>query len=249
MTTRADVVRLSSASRAIVDMAKEDLADFIAGLDFTRPEVVRDALLEVVPVLVREYGDVAAVAAAEWYEETRAAQVPGRFVAVPAAAVDPAQVEATVRWAAGGLFTEDAAGVLARLEGAMQRYITYSARETVRGSVAADPARPRFARVPSGPKTCAWCTMLASRGFVYRSEESAGDLGRGFGEDFHDDCDCQVVPEWDAAAHHIDGYDPDQLYDLYQKARKEAGSGDLTEITAAARRLEPDRFTDGVHTD
>lgn len=132
MTTRADVVRLSSASRAIVDMAKEDLAGLIAGLDFTRPEVVRDALLEVVPVLVREYGDVAAVAAAEWYEETRAAQVPGRFVAVPAAAVDPAQVEATVRWAAGGLFTEDAAGVLARLEGAMQRYITYSARETVR---------------------------------------------------------------------------------------------------------------------
>lgn len=229
-------------------MAKEDLAGLIAGLDLTRPEVVRDALLEVVPVLVREYGDVAAVAAAEWYEETRAVQVSGRFTAVPAAAVDSAQVEATVRWAAGGLFTDDTADVLARLEGAVQRYITYSARETVRRNVKSDPSRPRYARVPSGPSTCAFCGMLASRGFVYHTERSAGDLGRGVGDDFHDDCDCQVVPEWDAEAHHIEGYDPDALYAIYKRARKKSGSGDLTEITAAARRLEPDKFTDGVNT-
>lgn len=231
-----------------MDMAKEDLAGLIAGLDLTRPEVVRDALLEVVPVLVREYGDVAAVAAAEWYEETRAVQVSGRFTAVPAAAVDSAQVEATVRWAAGGLFTDDTADVLARLEGAVQRYITYSARETVRRNVKSDPSRPRYARVPSGPSTCAFCGMLASRGFVYHTERSAGDLGRGVGDDFHDDCDCQVVPEWDAEAHHIEGYDPDALYAIYKRARKKSGSGDLTEITAAARRLEPDKFTDGVNT-
>ncbi|MBK0296290.1 hypothetical protein IAE22_29520, partial [Bacillus sp. S34] len=40
-------------------------------LDLTRPESARDELIEFVPQLVREYGDVAATVAAEWYEQVR----------------------------------------------------------------------------------------------------------------------------------------------------------------------------------
>ena len=32
----------------------------------------------------------------------------------------------------------------------------------------------RYARVPTGSETCGWCLMLASRGFVYASEATAG---------------------------------------------------------------------------
>lgn len=243
MTTRSDVDRLVAVNRRLVGMAKADLRALIDSLDLSRPELVRDLLLEVVPALVREYGELAAVAAAEWFEETRAMQQGGYFRATVASLVDDAAVAGSVRWAAGDLFTDDAMGAFSKIEGAMQRHISYSSRETVRRNVVEDPAKPRFGRVPAGPSTCAFCAMLASRGFVYVSQSTAGE-----DREFHDDCDCQIVPEWDAEQHHIEGYDPDALRAVYERARAEAGSSDPADIAAAMRRLEPDLFTDGVHT-
>ncbi|RCV53477.1 VG15 protein [Marinitenerispora sediminis] len=58
-----------------------------------------------------------------------------------------------------------------------------------------------YARRLTGAYNCAFCTMLASRGPVYRSVSSAliRHIGRGrnavpTGEPFHDHCDCEVVP-------------------------------------------------------
>lgn len=66
-----------------------------------------------------------------------------------------------------------------------------------------------WARVATGRETCAWCLMLVSRGPVYRSAENAGldldDLNAlnllAAGEDvsgamqqWHDGCDCKVIP-------------------------------------------------------
>lgn len=46
-----------------------------------------------------------------------------------------------------------------------------------------------WARVATGLETCGWCLMLASRGPVYDSEQSAGGEGG-----WHDGCDCKAVP-------------------------------------------------------
>lgn len=58
-----------------------------------------------------------------------------------------------------------------------------------------------YARRLTGSYSCAFCTMLASRGPVYRSADAAliRHEGRGrnasaTGEPFHDRCDCEVVP-------------------------------------------------------
>lgn len=67
----------------------------------------------------------------------------------------------------------------------------------------------RFARVPSGP-SCGFCIMLASRGFVYATRESAGEFTR-----FHDDCDCRIVAGMQGME--VEGYDPDGLYDRYAR--------------------------------
>ena len=63
----------------------------------------------------------------------------------------------------------------------------------------------RYARVPRGSETCGFCIMLASRGFVYRSEKSAGAL-----DHYHANCDCRIVASFDADT--VEGYDPDDLY-------------------------------------
>lgn len=241
MTSRADVDRLSEANRRIVEMARRDLDRLWQSLDGLDPESRLASLLEYVPVLVREYGNLAGVASAQWYEDLRArSAADSRFRALTGPTADPDAVTGSVRHAARSLFGEDPAGFLAVLSGSLQRHILYSSRETVARNVRRDPAKPRYARVPSGAKTCAWCEMLASRGWVYMSEARAGG-----DKDWHDDCDCQIVPEWDAENAHIEGYDPDAMYERYQEAVKVAG-GDQKDIVAALRRLYPDQFTDGV---
>jgi len=220
-------------------MARSELSGFFATLDLSRPEAVRDALLEVVPILVREYGDLASIAAAEWYEQVH----PSSYLALTVDGADAARVQGAVRYHAGALFSEDQAKALAGLQGSVQRFVAYSGRQTVARNVALDPLRPRFARVPSGPVTCAFCSLMASRGFVYVTKETAG-----LTDEFHNDCDCQIVAQWDRDSAHIEGYDPDAMYDRYLVARDAAQSSDPKVILSHMRELFPDQFTDGhVH--
>lgn len=246
MTDRDDVNELRSAQAKLVAMAQQELAGFFAGWDLSTPRDVRDALLEVVPALVTEYGDLAAAAAADWYEKVRPeAGYTARTVA-PASASD---VQKDVRYHAAALFGDDPGAVVGALAGSIQRHIAYSARETVARNVELDPSRPRFARIPTGTSTCAWCEMLASRGFVYYTEQSAGDLGRGVGEGFHNDCNCQIVPSWDAERAHIEGYDPEAMYDRYAAAVDElAADGNIAptdqQIASRLRDMFPEAYRD-----
>lgn len=74
-----------------------------------------------------------------------------------------------------------------------------------------DPSKVRYARVPQGI-TCEWCVMIASRGFVYHTEDTAGDSSK-----FHLHDDCLIIPSWGEQS--IPGYDPDSLYKQYAKCR------------------------------
>lgn len=266
MTTRRDLDNLAGSGSRAVGLAQAELESFFFGLDLSRPELVRDSLLEFLPTLAREYGDVAATAAAEWYEAQRASQVGGRYSALLGNGVEVAQAQGSVRYAAGHLWDQekpvygggpggvvqvgtrlvesDPAQTLAVLSGSLQRFVLYASRDTVARNVQRDPAKPRFGRVPTGAKTCAWCSMLSSRGFVYLTKETAG-IAR---DDFHDDCDCQIVAEFDKDAHHIDGYDPDAMYAMYKAAWEKAGGRGADQKTVAAlmRRMFPESFTDGA---
>lgn len=242
MTTRADVTQLRDAGRGVVALARQDLQSFWDSLDLTRPEAARDELLDFVPQLVQEYGDVAATVAAEWYEQVRFDAV-GAYNATTVNATDIAQVQAGVRSAAGKLFGDNPESMLTLLAGGVQRYVMASQRGTVARNVQTDPSKPRFARVPTGAKTCAWCTLLSSRGFVYLTQKTAQQT-----DHYHTDCDCQAVAEWEADRHYIAGYDPDAMYDKYQDARAAADALGLPltdrNIAAQMRALYPDAFTD-----
>jgi hypothetical protein len=242
VTSAADVTRLRTRTGSVVTLARRDLNRFWQSLDLTRPEAARDALLEYLPQLVTTYGDVAATVAADWYETARGHQVGGLFNAVTAVA-DPAAVEGSARYSAQHLFTDSPDTMLPVISGAMQRYIAGTSRATIGMNVRRDPAKPRYARIPTGAKTCAWCSMLSSRGFVYHSQKLAGFDG----STFHDDCDCQIVADWSEHPA-IEGYDPGAAYELYSAARSASGATDQKSIVAEMRRMHPDHFTDGVTT-
>lgn len=80
--------------------------------------------------------------------------------------------------------------------------------------------RPRvtFARVPQGARPCDFCLMIASRGAVYKES--------GANAHYHDNCHCVPTPMWEGDPY-PDGYDPEALYEDYQK-RQAAKAGTPT---------------------
>jgi len=236
MPSRREINEYGDATRQLSAMARRDLEEIFRSLDPSRPELTRDLLLEILPALVAEYGDLAAALAAEWYESV----APGR--ALVSGAVDAVRVAESVRFHAGGLWTPEAAEVAGALAVKLDQYIREPGRRTIERSAARNNVA--WARVPSGRETCAFCLVLASRDAAYLTRDSALKSKRT-GEAYHGMCDCEAVPIA-SDDDRPEGYDPDDLYDLYSASRDAAGSGDIRDITAAMRREFPDRVRDSV---
>lgn len=96
------------------------------------------------------------------------------------------------------------------------RHVLNGGRETILDTVKADPKALGWARVASG-RACAFCAMLASRGAVYKADDTA---------DFeaHDGCSCssEAVYRDDAAL----PAGSDRYADLYQQAKADTADGD-----------------------
>lgn len=229
MPSRADVERLASANRNIRVLVLAELERLWAGLDTQNADATRDLLLEAVPLLVAAYGEVAATVAADFYDEMRdVSRVPGRFTAVPVAALNVDDLLGQVRWSVGPLYSgnPDPAAALGRLSQKVDEFTLQPGRDTIARNTHRDPAGPRWARVPVG-KTCAFCLVAASRGATYHSEETAA-------RKFHGQCDCTATPFWPKDPY-PEGYNPDALLQQYQDARDAADSGRLKPILSELR--------------
>lgn len=99
---------------------------------------------------------------------------------------------------------EDAQADIEALEAQMldtvERHSLAAGRDAVTDTAKRDDLALGWARVASGAETCAFCTMLVSRGPVYTSKQSAGfqvnQPGREH-EPYHDRCDCVPTPVFD----------------------------------------------------
>lgn len=87
-----------------------------------------------------------------------------------------------------------------------------------------DSLKPRFARVPSGAETCAWCYSLAGLGFHYMSRETASHS--------HDCCDCVIISSFDDTAT-VEGYDPEKYADMFRAAKYDLASGNVSDALQA----------------
>ena len=225
MATAAQVSQFRSDQLALSRLAINELSTFWNALDKSRPDV-RDLLASFMVDLVSAYGDVAAGQAAEWFDDVREASVSARgaYRAVTAPPLPAEQIAASTGWA---LTTRE---VIPNLEGLVDRLVKQFGRDTLAWNAVND-TRARFARVPSGTETCAFCLMLASRGAVYGDRKSAGD-----GVKFHSHCDCVITPAW-SADDLPDGYDPDALYATYRAGAREAANGDAKSVLAGIRQV------------
>lgn len=123
----------------------------------------------------------------------------------------PAATEEATRAILQRAVDGDVDGCVEQLLQRIDYEIKRGAGTTVLNAGMSDPVKPRYARVPTGAETCDFCIMLASRGFVYHSETSAGML-----DHWHANCDCRIVPGFGKEPS-VDGYDPDHYYEQYEE--------------------------------
>lgn len=191
---------------------KPDDADNIAACR----QAVVDALASIMPT----YTDAAAQASADFYDATRQLVVGEPLGAQAISGYDPRKTEGAVRSFVRFVLEDRVETfndqVLQRIDYETKRAAGTSMIENGKR----DPLKPRYARVPTGSETCAFCIMLASRGFVYHTEGTAGAV-----DHYHANCDCRIVCGWDtyasgasrrrASGVEVEGYDMDALYDQY----------------------------------
>ena len=103
--------RYVEAVEAASILAQEEIEAFVSRLDLSKKMESRDALLAFVPAVVERYGDIAAEAARDYYEQERRRQIGGTYEAkaFPMSDEDREALFESIRFFCGILF-EDGEG-------------------------------------------------------------------------------------------------------------------------------------------
>lgn len=178
----------------------------------------REHAKEVMAGMVQVADEAAATLAAEWYDaQARAAGVRLES-AITASVYSPETVDKVARYQARKLADGDAEGFARRCGELVRNDALRSLNETIIANVGRDGGvGMRFARVTTGKEDCDFCVMLESRGAVYWTRKTAGEMRR-----FHRGCDCKVVPgiAGEPLMTLVEGHDP---IDAYSKHLDMAG--------------------------
>lgn len=159
----------------------------------------REASIGIMRDCLSVYGDKAQALSAEMFDEICEAEGidadPGEMFDD---VIDSSKLAGKVHYYAGKLVDGDWDGYAGSNADLAAYYVHRSALENMARNCYKNGVR--YARVGTGRETCGYCFMLSSRGFDYRSEETASAGS-------HEHCDCIIVPGKKNVTK-IDGYDP-----------------------------------------
>lgn len=172
-------------------LAYDEVLRFWRTLDLSDPIGVVRALEAFIPEVIRDYGDVGAAIAADFYDDLRdnSPGVRRAYAARLGDAVPIEQARASTRWA-GKTFVAGSTGpevALANTLAITKRLTLAPARETVRVNAERDPDAKGWARYANADG-CRFCRFLAGRGEVYSGESVRFAA--------HDSCGCVAFPAW-----------------------------------------------------
>lgn len=239
---RSYVENYSKALNVVSEKARKKLANALAQIDYTADvATVREAVIAIMQPACNASTEVAARLAAEFYDGLRVRfGIEDDYKAEANSLREPDATSGAVRAFAqvlvDGKPTEQFVGkCVDRIDYETRK----AANECIAYNAKNDPKKPRWARIPTGAETCDFCIMLASRGFVYHTEETASHA--------HAHCDCRVVPSWDKNNPAVQGYDPDKYYDMWKHPEKYKDKvGDeqqKVELKTIEASQYPDKFT------
>lgn len=216
MVSRGDLDDVLLSFDSVRSGVRSGVHALFKGSEKLAPDVRRVFLVERIARLARDAGVMQSTVAAQWYDFHRLQTVgEDGFTARP---YPPIKADAAAEKIGALLDSYSAAiadgdyfNVLARVERSTASWAHRAAMNTITFTSVKDPRAVKFARVPRGAKTCDFCMLLASRGFIYAGADTAGELNR-----YHANCDCLIVPAWGQSVPTIKGYDPDDLLRRYK---------------------------------
>lgn len=213
---REDLDGISDAAYSFVD-------EFIRATISNNPGMsvaeLRNEAIDAIDSSLYAFGDQASELALDLFEEIVVDGYGLEADTIIEDVIDPDMIEGGVRYSARQLVDGDTEAFTRDVADLTRYYIKRSAMETMERNCHRNDLR--YARVPSGRETCAFCFMLSSRGFVYRSEQTAGHAHA-----YHENCDCVIVPGFEGlpAGKQVEGYDPDGMLERWHDCQAAAGS-------------------------
>lgn len=279
--TYDDVWAYSRQVQGISQKARDAFLAAAQNVDYSDWAAAADQLRDIIYAIVDTYGLAAGELGAQWYEYCHGLKYDRGYTAIvgkPSRYSVKSDADAVIdKLFSGETGTE---AMVASLAGVVVNQVQKSSRDVIldnldaeyKAAIAArDYGKARgmgYCRVPHGD-ACAFCIMLASRGFVYASEETATTSKRTGGK-YHEHCTCTAVPFAEAGSirgygRTLAGYEdryldaralwkskdrPEELDERIAKAKAEHAEkmrqglawdkwGDDNEITITMRYMDP----------
>lgn len=249
-----DLHQISSSVGNATSLLEPAVKKLLAQLPKGSRKAAFDVLVAEFPGLLAQFEDLGAAVGLEMYDTMRAetSGLPAYkaiAVAKPTSLVEAEQIgRACARFFLDPTLSHEQAIEQASraLVDAVALRTKNAMRQTVKDNAVRDPAKTSFARVPTGATTCAFCSMMASRGAVYATAKTAGAEDK-----YHHDCDCMIVPSWKGLKVNVKGYSDADHYAKYHAARSSLEAEGVrypqaTQITARMREMFPGEYTDSA---
>lgn len=187
------------------------------------------ALIDYAYAISTRYGEGAAALACEMYDSIAKASGVEVPPAVPAETVSYGEVTAAAKRIIDVDQTPD------QMPKAVERFTKRAAADTTLKNAERDGAQ--FAWVPHGD-TCAFCIVLASRGWQYMSSKA---LRNGHAEHIHNNCDCEYAVRFNDNTS-VKGYDPDKYLHQYESAEGSTPQERINSMRRAQYAADPEKY-------
>ncbi len=216
----------NEAVAKITDAAKtataNQLADWLADHKGATVAEAREEAQRILAANAETYSQAAAALAADWYDAQGKAAGAKLDRAVTSVTVDRGSLSKTVRYQAQKLVDGDVDGFC----DAVGEWAENEAKRALNATIMRNAKRDRrkgvmFARVTSGRNTCGFCLMLAGRGAVYHTRQSAGEMNR-----YHRHCSCKIVPSYTGNQYEtlVEGHDPKKIENRLIQVENQTGT-------------------------
>lgn len=230
------VIELTAAQQrsqsSLVSMLEGPIESAWSLINSDDPSSMTDYINSVLAV-TKKFGLVSANQAAKFYEAVRKAEgFPAQFTASFGDLATLDKVDSSVRWATKDLWTPEPPieEIKKRVQAVSSKNVLDTGRSTVLKNAHRDRRSRGWAReVEAG--ACSFCAMLATRGAVYKSEDSAKF-------EAHDHCHCIAVPTFGQ-------YEPTAQVREWQQLYKEStrGARGSKNAIAAFRKAYEAKYT------
>ena len=195
--------------RKVSDTASKKMIEYLSTHEYWLNSQTQQEAVDYAFALVTKYGEGAAAAAAEFFDEIGGAFA-GKLIN-PAEPAATATYRETSKAMYGAMKKSKKVEYIASVTG---RLVKQASADTM--TMNALKAGAEWAWIPSGD-SCAYCTMLASRGWQRASEKA---LRNGHAEHIHANCDCNYCVRFSDDMD-VENYHPEELLKEYRDADTE----------------------------